>query len=171
MTFPRPQLDPELSIKLADMPLGVDLDPEILKQMRQYTLPAEAYLEGRAVERRDFGIKTKDGFDLPASVFRPADTAAAGAACIYWVHGGGMVMGDRFANLDIPLDWLECFGAVVVTVDYRLAPEASGSTLVEDCYAGLEWIAAHSEELGIDPARIVIAGRQCRRRSGGGKRR
>ena len=69
-----------------------------------------------------------------------------------------MVMGDRFANLDIPLDWLEQHGAVVVTIDYRLAPEVSGTTLVEDCYQGLLWIAAQAVDLGIDPKRIIVAG-------------
>ncbi|CAM5733999.1 Esterase OS=Streptomyces microflavus OX=1919 GN=Smic_74710 PE=4 SV=1 [Streptomyces microflavus] len=69
-----------------------------------------------------------------------------------------MVMGDRFSQIDIPLEWLDEFGAVVVSVEYRLAPEATGTTLVDDCYRGLLWIAAHSEELGIAPARIVVAG-------------
>ncbi|CAM5301655.1 hypothetical protein SMICM304S_05897 [Streptomyces microflavus] len=45
-----------------------------------------------------------------------------------------MVMGDRFSQIDIPLEWLDEFGAVVVSVEYRLAPEATGTTLVDDCY-------------------------------------
>lgn len=134
MSLPRPQLDPELSAGLASFPLGVGLDRELLTQMRQYATPVETYLEGRSVERREATVRTADGFDLPISVFRPLGTPAADAPCIYWVHGGGMVMGDRFANLDIPLEWLEAFGAVVVTIDYRLAPEVSGTTLVDDCY-------------------------------------
>jgi acetyl esterase/lipase len=69
-----------------------------------------------------------------------------------------MVMGDRFSQIDIPLEWLDEFGAVVVSVDYRLAPEATGTTLVDDCYQGLLHISEHSEELGIDPGRIVVAG-------------
>lgn len=157
MTIPRPLLDPELSTALAGFPLGVDLNPELLAEMRQYTVPAKTHLKDRAVERREVTVRTADGFDLPLSVFRPQG-ATATAPCIYWVHGGGMVMGDRFANLDIPLEWLDRFGAAVLTVDYRLAPEASGSTLVEDCYQGLAWVAAHAAELGIDPARIIVAG-------------
>ena len=157
MSILRPALDPELSRRLADFPLGVDLTPDLLGQMRQHAVPAEAYLEGRAVERRDFEVTAADGARLPVSVLRPA-VPRPQAPCIYWLHGGGMVMGDRFANLDIPLDWLEQHGAVVVTLDYRLAPEVSGSTLVEDCYRGLLWIAERAEELGIDPRRIVVAG-------------
>lgn len=157
MSLPRPALDPELSSKLAAFPLGTDLNTEILAQMRQYAVPAETYLQGRALERRDLSVTSADGLDLPVTVVRPQG-AVAHAPCIYWLHGGGMVMGDRFANLDIPLEWLERYGAVVVTIDYRLAPEASGTTLVEDCYQGLLWIAAHAEALGIDPRRIVVAG-------------
>lgn len=158
MTLPRPELDPELGVKLAEIPLGVDLNSEILAQMRQYTVPVEAYLGQRSLTRRDVEVHTADGFALPVSIFRATDSSTIAAPCIYWVHGGGMVMGDRFANLDIPLDWLDCYRALVVTVDYRLAPEASGSTLVDDCYRGLVWLAEHAEEIGIDPARIVVAG-------------
>lgn len=158
MSLARPALDPELAARLAGMPLGVTLDAEILTQMRQYKMPLETYLEGRSLDHREVQVETPDGFALPLSIFHPAGANADAAPCIYWVHGGGMVMGDRFANLDIPLEWLERFGAVVVTVDYRLAPEVSGSTLVEDCYQGLAWISAHATELGIDPARIVVAG-------------
>lgn len=159
MTLPRPALDPELAALLAQLPAAPALDATTLPLMRQYQLPAETYLEGRSIERRELTITAADGTALPLSVFRPAGLEPASPApCIYWLHGGGMVMGDRFANLDIPLDWLERFGAVVVTLDYRLAPEASGETLVEDAYAGLAWTAAHAAELGIDPARIVVAG-------------
>jgi acetyl esterase/lipase len=69
-----------------------------------------------------------------------------------------MVMGDRFSQIDIPLEWLDAFGAVVVSVDYRLAPEVGGTALVEDCYAGLLWTVEHADELGIDPARVIVAG-------------
>lgn len=159
MTLSRPALDPELARLLAQLPAAPALDADTLPLMRQYRMPAEAFLEGRSLERRELAIAAADGARLPLSVFHPAGLdATAAAPCIYWLHGGGMVMGDRFANLDIPLDWLERFGAVVVTLDYRLAPEVNGTTLVEDCYAGLVWTAEHAAELGIDPTRIVVAG-------------
>lgn len=157
MILPRPSIDPELAAGLAQMPLVAELTPDILQQLRQYKVPVETYLEGRAIERREIVIAAADGAALPATILRPAG-AVADAPCIYWIHGGGMVLGDRFANLDIPLDWLAAFGAVVVTVDYRLAPEVAGTTLVEDCYRGLEWVAGHADEVGIDPSRIVLAG-------------
>ena len=157
MSFPRPPVDPELAAQLAQMPLVAEITPEILVQMRQYKVPAETYLTGRDVERSDVTVRAEDGTELPATVLRP-DEGAAGAPCVYWIHGGGMVLGDRFANLDVPLDWLAELGAVVVTLDYRLAPEVSGMTLAEDCYRGLCWLVEHADELGIDPARIIVAG-------------
>jgi acetyl esterase/lipase len=74
------------------------------------------------------------------------------------MDGAGGSDRSTFSQIDIPLEWLDAFGAVVVSVDYRLAPEASGMIPVDDCYQGLLWIAEHAEELGIDPARIILAG-------------
>ncbi|MEV7971012.1 alpha/beta hydrolase [Sphaerisporangium sp. NPDC088356] len=160
MTMARPALDPELRELLAEMPLMSELSAEVLAQLRQYpSTPVDALLADRQVDRREVTIPAKDGTPIPLSIFSPAGTdSTTGAPCVYWMHGGGMVMGDRFSQIDIPLEWLDEFGAVVVSVDYRLAPEAGGTTLVEDCYQGLLWIADHAAELGIDPGRIVVAG-------------
>ncbi|MCZ0985440.1 alpha/beta hydrolase [Streptomyces diastatochromogenes] len=77
---------------------------------------------------------------------------------IYHVHGGGMVLGDNRAGVDAPLAWARELGAVVVSVEYRLAPEHPYPAPVDDVYAGLLWTAAHAKEIGGDPDRIVIAG-------------
>ncbi|MGI5152837.1 alpha/beta hydrolase [Plantactinospora sp. CA-294935] len=160
MTRTRPDTDPELRALLADMPLMSELSPEVLAQLRQFpTPPVESLLEGHAVDRREVTVPSPDGAQIPLSILTPAGADRAGPApCVYWIHGGGMVMGDRFSQIDIPLDWLDRFGAVVVSVDHRLAPEATGTTLVDDCYHGLLWVAEHADELGIDPARVVVAG-------------
>jgi acetyl esterase/lipase len=161
MTTARPALDSELRELLADMPLMSQLTPELLAQLRQLpSTPVESLLAHRQVERRDITVSAEDGAQIGLSVLSPArtDPTAPAAPCVYWIHGGGMVMGDRFSQIDIPLEWLDRFGAVVVTVDYRLAPEATGTTLVDDCYQGLLWIAEHADELGIDAARIIVAG-------------
>ena len=160
MTQQPPPFDPELGRLLAELPPVPELNPEVLAQIRPFSfVPVEAALAGRAVDRREVSVANPDGTQLALSVFSPAGTGQAAAApCVYWMHGGGMVMGDRFSQLDIPLDWLEELGAVVVSVEYRLAPESSGTSLVDDCYRGLLWVAGHAGELGIDPARIVVAG-------------
>lgn len=154
-----PALDPELSDLLADFPPGGRLDAELLSAIRPFSVtPAETALRGQAVERRDAAATRPDGSAVPLTVLTPAGGAPVGAPCVYWIHGGGMVMGDRFSQIDIPLEWLAAFGAVVVTVEYRLAPEHSGTALVDDCYHGLLWMASHADELGADPGRLVVAG-------------
>ncbi|MEU7870051.1 alpha/beta hydrolase [Dactylosporangium sp. NPDC049140] len=160
MTPARPDIDPELRALLAGVPLASELTAEALAQVRQFaSAPVEPLLDGRAVNRREVIIPSPDGAQIPLSVFAPTGGDSSTAApCVYWMHGGGMVMGDRFSQIDIPLEWLDLFGAVVISVDYRLAPEATGTTLVDDCYQGLLWTAAHADELGIDPSRIVVAG-------------
>ncbi|MEU7710302.1 alpha/beta hydrolase, partial [Streptomyces nodosus] len=160
MTMARPALDPELRELLADMPLISQLNPEVLAHLRQLpSTPIESLLEHWQVDRREVTVPAGDGAQIRLAVLSPAHTDRTTAApCVYWIHGGGMVMGDRFSQIDIPLEWLDQFGATVVSVDYRLAPEATGTTLVDDCYQGLLWTAEHAAELGIDPARIIVAG-------------
>jgi len=157
----RPDLDPELQSLLQALPEAPALDEEALALIRPYAvMPPETALADAGADRRDVTITGQDGASIPLTVLSPAglDVAAGEAPCIYWLHGGGMVMGDRFSQIDVPLQWLARFGAVIVTVDYRLAPEASGATLVEDAYAGLVWAADHAAELGVDPDKLVIAG-------------
>jgi acetyl esterase/lipase len=158
VTTARPHLDPELHALLADMPLRSDLDLDALAQIRPYSVGAiDAVLAGRTVDRRECTVPAADGAPIPLSIFTPGEGGAA-APCVYWIHGGGMVMGDRFSQIDIPFDWLDAFGAVVVTVEHRLAPEFGGTTPVEDCYQGLLWTVEHADELGIDPAGVIVAG-------------
>ncbi|MEE6258593.1 alpha/beta hydrolase [Plantactinospora sonchi] len=160
MTPVRPDTDRELRALLAELPPTPPLSPEILAQLRQLPpTPVETLLQGRAVDRREVTVPSPDGTRIPLSILSPAGAdPATPAPCVYWIHGGGMIMGDRFSNIDIPLEWLDLFGAVVISVDYRLAPEATGTTLVDDCYQGLLWAVGHADELGIDPARVVVAG-------------
>ena len=158
MTSVRPDLDPELRALLADLPLRSDLDLDALAQLRPFSAgPIDTVLDGRAVDRRELTIAASDGTGIPLSIFTPAGADTA-APCVFWIHGGGMIMGDRFSQIDIPFDWLDAFGAVLVTVDHRLAPEATGTTPVDDCYRGLVWVAEHADELGVDPARVIVAG-------------
>lgn len=84
--------------------------------------------------------------------------ATAPTSAIYHIHGGGMVVGDSRMGLPGMLDLAQELEATVVSVEYRLAPETPHPGPVEDCYAGLVWCAAHAQELGIDPRRIVLIG-------------
>ncbi|SDM29753.1 Acetyl esterase/lipase [Streptomyces sp. cf386] len=97
--------------------------------------------------------------EISLLICRPAGSAEAGPRpVIYHVHGGGMVIGNNRVGVDVPLSWAKEVDAVVVSVEYRLAPEDPYPAQIEDVYAGLEWTAKHAAELGGDPQRIVVAG-------------
>lgn len=77
---------------------------------------------------------------------------------ILHIHGGGMVVGTAAMSLmSMPAIAL-AFDCVALSVDYRLAPETVFPGPQEDCYAGLEWLVANAERLGVDPARIFVMG-------------
>ena len=70
-----------------------------------------------------------------------------------------MIIGDnRGGGFPGALAHAEKLGAAVVSVEYRLAPETPHPGPVEDCYAGLIWTVEHADELGIDPARVIVGG-------------
>ncbi|MCK9929598.1 alpha/beta hydrolase [Frankia sp. Mgl5] len=94
--------------------------------------------------------------DIVLSVFTPAGHTTVGPG-IVWAHGGGMVTGDRFLVFPA-LRLASASGAVVVSVEYRLAPEHPDPAPVDDCYAALLWTASHADELGIDAHALVLAG-------------
>jgi acetyl esterase/lipase len=96
--------------------------------------------------------------DLPLLVCRPASVTITARPLLYWMHPGGMVVGDNRTGLDMMLDLAGSLGLVVVSVEYRLAPENPHPAPVEDCYAGLRWTVEHAAELEVDPERVIVAG-------------
>ncbi|WP_369372971.1 alpha/beta hydrolase [Promicromonospora sp. Populi] len=162
-TVNRPPFDPELEASLALMAadLPPTLTPEMIPLMRQSMIGQDARLDDlfaeAGVERRDRTIPGHEGDEIQVSVLSRQGRTGVGPG-VFHTHGGGMIMGDRFVGVDLLLGWIKDFDAVVVTVEYRLAPEFPDPYPVRDCYAGLVWTAEHAEELGIDPDRILIAG-------------
>jgi acetyl esterase len=94
---------------------------------------------------------------LQARVYRPAG-ADGSRPTIAFFHGGGFVIGDIETH-DNQCRWV-CreVDAVIVSVAYRLAPEAPFPAPVEDCLAATRWAAANIDELGGDPDRLAVAG-------------
>ncbi|WP_322857594.1 alpha/beta hydrolase [Mycobacterium shigaense] len=93
---------------------------------------------------------------VPIRIYRPEQRSAP--AAVYSVHGGGFIAGDLETEHASNVALARELGVVVVSVDYRLAPETPFPGGLEDVYAGLVWTAAHADELGIDPRRIAIRG-------------
>lgn len=99
--------------------------------------------------------------DVRVRVYRPA-TASGPLPGIYFIHGGGMILGDIEGEGAAASAICDQVGAVGVSVDYRLAPEHPHPAPVEDCYAGLTWMARNAAELGIDPERLAVYGGSAR---------
>ncbi|WP_432830045.1 alpha/beta hydrolase [Dactylosporangium sp. CA-092794] len=95
--------------------------------------------------------------DVTVVILRPVN-AAGPAAGLYHIHGGGMITGGRRTGVELLVPYVAEGNAVVVSVEYRLAPEHPDPAPVEDCYAGLAWTAKHAAELGIDPKRLIVIG-------------
>lgn len=95
--------------------------------------------------------------EIALSVFKRADHAFRGPA-LYNIHGGGMVIGNRFSGVEMVLEWVERLDVVAVSVEYRLAPENPDPAPVEDCYSGLVWIHENADLLGIDPHQLFVVG-------------
>nr|MDT0658572.1 alpha/beta hydrolase [Micromonospora sp. DSM 115978] len=162
---PPPPFDPELAAALAvlaeQMPSAIT--PEMIPAFRaaRDTMPRLTDDELRrdgTFEIEERAVPGPAGApDVSLLICRPAG-ATAPLPAVYHTHGGGMIVGDNRTGLPAMLDWAQELGLVVVSVEYRLAPEHPDPAPVQDCYAGLVWTAEHAEELGIDPDRILIAG-------------
>ncbi len=95
--------------------------------------------------------------DVRLFVYAPPGPKTARPA-LFHIHGGGFILGDAAMMTPLSQGRTKAFDCVVVSVDYRLAPETPYPGPVEDCYAGLKWTVEHAAELGVDPARIVVGG-------------
>jgi acetyl esterase/lipase len=162
------QLDPELRAVVEKLPTDRPLDlneiPAARVKMKKMVTAMLANLP--AIE----GVTSQDQF-APGSqgdpavrvrVYRPNDQPSRLPA-LFWIHGGGYVMGDIEQDDRLMQQLVKRIGCVAVSVDYRLAPEHPFPSPVEDCYAGLKWLFAHADKFGIEPTRIAIGGA-----SGGG---
>jgi acetyl esterase/lipase len=149
--------DPELAAAVELLP-KLDLNDlqgarDALKKLRA-ELPAP---DATGVTVTDVLIAGPAGApEMPLRIYRP--DVPSGPVGVFDVHGGGFILGDlemvHASNLTLARE----VGAVVVSVDYRLAPEDPYPAGLEDCYAGLVWFAEHAEEYGVDPDRIAIHG-------------
>jgi len=95
--------------------------------------------------------------ELKVLIYRPKQAKGA-LPCIFHIHGGGFVGGTAESMEGLHRHAVTELGCVLVTVNYRLAPETAFPGNVEDCYAALGWVFANSKALKIDPARIGVMG-------------
>jgi acetyl esterase/lipase len=156
---------PELASVLAalpERPADPYADVQALRDSFKALMASRTAAASEAVRRSELDITETsltgpDGNLIDVQILRPTGVGAVLPAILY-IHGGGFVYGELDGPSPMAIDACLATGAVVVNVHYRLAPEHRYPAGVEDCYAALEWMAANAEELGVDPARIAVAG-------------
>jgi acetyl esterase/lipase len=155
-------VDPELVAALEFMPpfdLSVELLPkmrsmmvEMLRQQRDAAPPSDIVVEERHIPG------PAGAPDVRVLIYSPPESATAPMPGYLHIHGGGYVMGSPemfdMQNKAVVRE----IGCVVVSVDYRLAPDTPHPGPVEDCYAALKWFHANAASLGVDAGRIAIGG-------------
>ena len=152
-------IDPELapwismlpSIDLIDVHESRRLCAELVAQAAAYAPSAPVAVVDHVVPGRDGGA------EVPVRVYRPEVGASVLPGLVYF-HGGGFVTGNVGMFDEDCVRIAADVGVVVVSVEYRLAPEHRFPAGVEDCYAATVWAADHAEELRIDSQRLGIGG-------------
>ena len=94
--------------------------------------------------------------DIPIRIYSPEGTGPFGVLVYY--HGGGWVIGSLETHDHVCRELCAGAGCVVVSVDYRLAPEHRFPAAVDDSFAALRWVARNAAGIGGDPARLAVGG-------------
>lgn len=170
-TQPRPTpvpYDPELEPGLAafldlveQIPLRADTIIANREHFETILPPIETVLADRPVRMSEHRVPGPPGApEIAVTVFRPRTDPADGARrpALFGIHGGGMVLGNRFFGVEALLEYVQRHEAVAATVEYRLAPDSPAPAQSEDCYAALCWFAQNATDFGFDPQRLVVTG-------------
>ncbi|WP_210592984.1 alpha/beta hydrolase [Streptomyces sp. GESEQ-35] len=151
--------DPELVPWIEMLPQTPLTDIELVRQSESDLIAdVPVYEPPIPLDVRDLEVPgPQSDPQVPVRVYKPADADGTLPGLLY-LHGGGFVLGS-VAMFDSHAARIAAeVGAVVVSVEYRLAPEHPFPAGFEDCYAALLWTAAHAAELGIDPERLGVGG-------------
>jgi acetyl esterase/lipase len=157
------QLDPELRVVVEGLPTDRTLNLNNIsaararmKKLLTEMLAALPPVEG-VISQDQLAPGPQGDPAVPVRVYRPNDQKNK-LPSLFWIHGGGYVMGDIEQDDRLMKQMVKRIGCVAVSVEYRLPPEHPFPAPVEDCYAGLKWLFAHADELGVEPSRIAIGG-------------
>jgi acetyl esterase/lipase len=151
-------VDPELAAILDQIPTPA-LTAETLRQIRAMSSQASTNLP----QFSDISVSEhfipgpEEAPDVRVLVYLPTSHQGP-LPVLLWMHGGGYIMGSADPQDLTVTSIVSAIGCAAVSVDYRLAPETPHPGPVEDCYAALQWLFTHADELGIDPNRIAVGG-------------
>lgn len=98
------------------------------------------------------------GGELPIRIYTPLGATSDPLPALVYFHSGGWVFGSIEGHDPVCRALANHAGCLVVSVDYRLAPEHPFPAAPEDCYAATKWVAEHAQEIHADPARIAVGG-------------
>lgn len=126
-----------------------------LKASRRPPIPVAV---GRVEDRRIDGPGGAESLGLRIYYPLEPDDSGSGVPVLIYFHGGGFVLCDLDSHDSCCRRLANGVGAVVVSVEYRLAPEFPFPAAVDDSWAATRWVAEHLDEFGGDPARLVVAG-------------
>ncbi|KQW60963.1 alpha/beta hydrolase [Variovorax sp. Root411] len=154
-------LDPALAGFLAQAaaqghPPLESLPPPVARQVYR-DLAAGLGLPAPAIASANDRVIDGPSSPLTLRIYQP-DAQQGPLPLLLYVHGGGFVIGDLETHDKVCRTLCHDVAAVVVAVDYRLAPEHLFPAAVDDVACALRWVAAHARELGADPSRIALAG-------------
>jgi acetyl esterase len=157
-TTARPEIDPTLKAILDAFPLTFTADDgvEVARaKLRQLQAPPEMLPDLRI---ENLIISHGDLTDIPVRIYWPPVAEHSELPVVVFYHGGGFALGDLDTHDPVARAHAVGAEAIVVSVDYRLAPEHPYPAGVDDCWAALQWTAEHAAQLGGDPNRIAVAG-------------
>ena len=127
-------------VRASELPLPRDPDVEQKADMTERTVPGP-----------------QGAPDVTLLVYRPRG-AVGMLPCLFHIHGGGYIAGSARSSEPIYRPLAAQLDCVLVSVEYRLAPETRFPGAIEDCYAALQWVFANADELGVDVTRIGVTG-------------
>ena len=154
--------DPELADIISALPEGRMDDPVAARASLSELLgPFNANLDVSALDIADERVAgSRTAPDVRIRVYSSKQKASVSPGLLY-IHGGGFVVGDIDTEHAGAANIAEELGIVLVSVDYRLAPENPYPAGLEDCYASLVWMHKHASDLGIDRERIGVFGQSA----------
>lgn len=149
-------VDPDLAVAIDLLPT-FDLNARSLVQYREQRLAFPPTDPG-LIESRVVTVPGDDGHPpLSLHIYRPANVTAR-LPCIYYMHGGGFILGSADEYADWVMEHVLELGCAIVSVDYPLAPEAPFPAAIDDCYRGLIWVHENAVEIGVDDKLIGVMG-------------
>ena len=152
-----PELDPQIrkvldDVEAAGLPPVQELTPE---EVRANLAASFEKLFGPPDEVHS--VEDADADGVPVRIYRPVETEEPSTALVYF-HGGGWVAGSVEVYDPLARAFAKRAGCIVISVDYRLAPEHPYPAALEDAWTATRWVTSNTEQLRLEPMKIGVGG-------------